>query len=289
MHSTLSPRPKPLSLNQKPLCATVGLTIESDNVVGYQEKGIDAFSLAGATFTKVDGGENITFADYAVNCNEKEESAKGWIALGDVFNTYSAIGSFTGSYYYCPQWMADALAEELGYPVAKGWYNVNDEEFLSCASATKVGFGEGIVAKASGDGAAITFSGSVKKDPTVTDIAAFTIVGNSSPVEIKLGQIVVNCNEKEETSTGWIALGDVINTYTAEGSFDKSYYYCPQWMADALAEELGYPVAKGWYDVNDEGFLDCCNEKVAFGAGSGFIAKSSGSGATLTIKSALAN
>ena len=35
MHSTLSPRPKPLSLNQKPLCATVGLAIESDNVVGY--------------------------------------------------------------------------------------------------------------------------------------------------------------------------------------------------------------------------------------------------------------
>ena len=253
-----------------------------------------------ANFTKVDAGEEMTFENYAVNCDEEDPDAvKGWGANSDTFNTYTPEGLFQASFIYCPQWMADALSapeEEggFGYPVTKGWYNSNDEGFTTNCKDTKVDFGNGVVAKSTMAGAKITFSGAVKPGPTMIDIGQFTIAGNVSAKTINLGDIVVNCDEEDPDAVkGWGANSDTINVYTAEGLYDKGFIYCPQWMADALSapeEEggFGYPVPKGWYANTDETFEDCYNTKRQFIGGEGFVAKSTMAGAVMTIKSALA-
>ena len=243
--------------------------------------------MTGFSFVKVDGGETFTLGEFDVNCNEDEEGT-GWAPLADAINTYTSVGSFDKSYVYLPQWLAEVLSEDLGYTVTKGWYNSTDEAFENNCNSTTLTFGNGVIAKSTVAGAAVTYSGAVKATPTVTDVAAFSILNNAAPAQIKLGDIVVNCNEEEE-GTGWAALADVINTYTTSGSFNKSYVYLPQWLAEVLSEDLGYTVTKGWYDAADEAFENNCNETVLFGPGVGFVAKSTVSGATLTIKSALAN
>ena len=243
-----------------------------------------------ATFTMVDGGEAFTFGDYKVNCDEKDPDATtGWAANGDTFNTYTPVGLFSASYVYCPQWLAEALTEEFGYTVTPGWYNQNDEEFKENKSGTNVPFGNGVVAKSFVSGAKVTFAGAVKPTPTVTDIGAFTVAGNVSPATISIGQIVVNCDEEDpDATTGWAANGDGIYTYTDVGLFKAAYIYCPKWLAEALTVDFGYQVKAGWYDQADEAFTNCVNESLTFAAGEGFIAKSYVTGATLTIRSAIA-
>ena len=183
--------------------------------------------------------------------------------------------------------MAEALTEEFGYTVTAGWYATTDEEFKTNCNGTEIPFGKGTLAKSSGTGAQILFSGAVKATSTVTDIGAFTIAGNSSPSGLTLGDLVVNCDEEDpDAATGWIANADTINTFTAAGLFDKSYIYCPAWMAEALTEEFGYTVTKGWYATSDEEFKTNCNS-VQIGAGEAVIMKSGAAGTTVTIKSAL--
>lgn len=264
--------------------------IESSNIVGYNTKDVSVLSPISATFTMVDGGEAFTFGDYKVNCDETDPDATtGWLANADSFNTYSSVGAYKASYIYCPAWLAEALTADFGYTVAPGWYDVNDEEFKTNCNTMPIPFGNGIVAKSSGSGAHATFAGQVKKNPTVTDIGVFTVAGNASPKTISIGEIVVNCDEKDpDATTGWAANADGIYTYTEAGSFKAEYIYCPAWLAEALTADFGYSVTAGWYDVTDEAFSNNLGATVKFAAGEGFIAKASFSGATLTIKSALA-
>ena len=230
----------------------------------------------------------MTLADYQTNCNEEDESPVGWVYLDDALNTYKADGSFDKSYIYVPQWWADIMTDELKHEVTKGWYDATDSNYNTNLSSKKIPFGEGAIAKATGVGATITFSGAVKEAPTVTDIGVFTIAGNSAPKGIKIGQLIVNCDEDDETGSGWIYLDDAINTYTAEGGFDKSYIYVPQWWADIMTDELKRPVTKGWYDATDTNYEVNVSESKGFEAGEGFVAKATASGATITVKSALA-
>jgi hypothetical protein len=268
--------------------AVCAFALESSNVVGYQNKDVGAFSLSTATFTQVDGGENFTFADYKVNCDEEDPDATtGWIANADSFNTFTASGSFDKSYVYCPAWLAEALTEEFEYTVTPGWYSTADEEFKNNCNTESIPFGKGTLAKSSGVGSQITFSGAVKATATVTDVGAFTITGNSSPSKITFGDLVVNCDEEDpDATTGWIANADTINTFTASGSFDKAYIYCPAWLAEALSEEFGYEVTAGWYATTDEEFKNNCNA-LELGAGEAVIMKSAAVGTTVSVKSAL--
>ena len=272
------------------IAASVGVAegVVSSDVVGYQNKGVGAFSLSTATFTQVGGGETFTFADYKVNCDEEDPDATtGWIANADTFNTFTAAGSFDKSYIYCPAWLAEALTEEFGYTVTAGWYSTDDEEFKTNCNSVEIPFGKGTLAKSSGVGSEITFAGAVKKTATVTDVGAFTITGNPTPTNITFADLVVNCDEEDpDATTGWMANLDTINTFTAAGLFDKSYIYCPAWLAEALTDEFGYTVTAGWYSTDDEEFKTNCNA-LPLSAGEAAILKSSGVGSTVSVKSAL--
>ena len=137
--------------------AGAAMAVESANIVGYQNKDVGAFSLSTATFTQVNGGENFTFADYKVNCDEADpDAATGWVANADSFNTFTAAGLFDKSYIYCPAWMAEALTEEFGYTVTKGWYATSDEEFKTNCNSVQIGAGEAVIMKSGAAGTTVT-------------------------------------------------------------------------------------------------------------------------------------
>ena len=115
--------------------------------------------------------------------------------------------------------------------------------------------------------------------------ATFTQVGGGE--SLTFADYKVNCDEADpDAVTGWVANADTFNTFTAVGLFDKSYIYCPAWMAEALTEEFGYTVTAGWYSTADEEFKTNCNA-LPLNAGEAVIMKSSAAGTTVTVKSAL--
>ena len=257
--------------------------------MGYQGKETLAFSPVANTFTPVAGEEVWTFADYKVNCDEEDpEATTGWIAYADTLNTFTAEGLFDKGLVYIPAWLAEGLSGDFGYEVKPGWYDQFDEEFKNSYNTQIIDFGKGTIAKAGGAGAKVTFAGTVKNAPTVVDAGAFTITGNASPISRTMKEFVVNCDEEDpEATTGWIAYADTINVFTTEGLFDKGFVYIPAWLAEGLSGDFGYEVKPGWYDQFDEEFKNSYNAR-NFAAGEGFVVKAGGAGATITIKSALA-
>ena len=194
-------------------------------------------------------------------------------------------GTFVRRLVYLPQ----HLASELG--VEKGWYDDADaakEVFDTCWNDEPLLFGQAVQVNATvGAGAKATFSGQVKGTPTVVDVENFMGVANCSPVEVKISDLIVNCDETGEgDGTGWQPLLDGIIMLDENGTFVRRLVYLPQ----HLASELG--VEKGWYDDADaakEVFDTCWNDKVVYAAGEGFqVSATAGAGATVTIRSALA-
>ena len=123
-------------------------------------------------------------------------------------------------------------------------------------------------------------------------VEGFTFVGPSftkvgGVTTFKYSDIIVNCDETGEgDGSGWQPLLDSIVILDENGSYVQKLVYLPNY----LASELG--VTKGWYDsdaVNEEDFSDCWNNKLEWAVGEGFqVSATAGAGATVTIKSALA-
>ena len=70
------------------------------------------------------------------------------------------------------------------------------------------------------------------------------------------------------------------------GSFVRKLVYLPQYLATEVSAQ------KGWYDDNDVGnedFSKCWNDILEWAIGEGFqVSATAGAGATVTVKSALA-
>ena len=149
-------------------------------------------------------------------------------------------------------------------------------------------FGYGVqVSAAAGTGAKATFKGQVKGAPTVTDVENYMAIANCSPKSITLGDIVVNCDETGEgDGSGWQPLADYIVMLNENGTYVRKLVYLPQFLATI------YEAPKGWYDddkASDEDYSECWNNEVTYAPGEGFqMSAAAGTGATVTIKSALA-
>ena len=267
-------------------CATVSLAeLASANVVGFADKATENFTFIGPAFTQIGGGENFTYGDIKVNCDETGEGdGSGWQPLGDFICVLDENGSFVRKLVYAPQYIADA------YECSTGWYDdadVANEDYSTCWNSEPLAFGYGVqVSAAAGMNSKATFSGEVKKTATVTDVENFMSVANCSPVDVKLGEVVVNCDETGEgDGSGWQPLGDFICVLDENGSFVRKLVYAPQYIADA------YECTKGWYDdvdVANEDYSTCWNNKVSYAPGEGFqVSAAAGMGATVTIKTAL--
>ena len=274
-------------------CATVGFSLESANVVGYQNANVALkTTLLVNTFTSVNEG-TMTLGDITANPFDDGEEGiydvwgwTGFTPFSDFVQTMNASGQFTGQYTYAPAGYAGSNEA--------GWYDFTDNACTTLKNDVEIPFGRGFYLSA-GDGTAglapqLTFSGSVKKGATVVPVAnSMMLVGNSSPVDITLGQITANPFDDGEEGiydvwgwTGFTPFSDFIQIMNDNGQFVGQYTYAPAGYAGSNEA--------GWYEFTDTGCTDCKNS-LPIKAGQAFYL-SAGDGAgglapTITLPSAL--
>ena len=275
------------------LCATVGLCIESANVVGYQNQDVASKNTIFLnTFTSVSGA-TMTLGDITANSFDDTEGEEydvfdwtGFTPFTDFIQTLNTSGNFTGKYTYAP----------AGYKNgnAAGWYDFSDKNCETLSNSVTIPFAHGFLLFA-GDGAgglapALTFAGQVKADATIVPVASSSMLsGNASPVNITLGQITANSfddTEGEEYDvfdwTGFTPFTDFIQVMSDNGQFIGKYTYAPAGYKNGNAA--------GWYDFADKNCETPVND-LQIKAGQAFLVVA-GDGAgglapTITIPSAL--
>ena len=232
--------------------------IESNNTVGYQEKDIGAFNLTLTTFAKMGG--NAVLGDIKPNA--------AFIAAPGTIQTFSSTGKAGPVYIY----VNDAEVLEI-FEAEEGWYLLEDDELASCKNSEPLPFTTGFVAKSSGAGSALTYAGEVKATSTEIPIAAFSLTGNCSPTDITLQNLVPN--------SAFIASAGTVQPFSSTGKAGSVYIY----VNDAEVLEI-FEAQEGWYLLEDDELAQCQNS-VSISSGEAFVAKSSGSGATLSVPSSL--
>lgn len=129
-------------------------------MVGYNLKTPTNFKFLGPNFINCNGTEDITLADFNVNCDEEDpEAISGWAANVDTVNLLNSEGNVTRALVYIPQWLADAFAEAFETEVTKGWYDANDvadEKFTTKYDNVSIPAGEGFQVNASSGSEDIT-------------------------------------------------------------------------------------------------------------------------------------
>ena len=266
--------------------------------MGYTTKSTENFEFIGPAFAKIGEDQSFTLKDIDVNCAETEaESGTGWQALGDGIIMLNENGTFVRRLVYLPSYLATALAAETGTPTKEGWYDdekVSEDDYSASWDDEPLTFGYAVqVCANTGFGAGALWAGQVKDSPTVVDVENFMSVANCSPTTLKLSDLIVNCSETEDgNGTGWQALGDGIIMLNENGTFVRRLVYLPSYLATAIATETGNPTEAGWYDdadVAENNFSTRWDDTVTFAAGGGFqVAVAAGMGATVSVKSALA-
>ncbi len=176
--------------------------IESLNTVGYQDKDIGAFNLTLTTFAAM--GENVVLGDIKPNA--------AFIAAPGTIQTFNSSGKAGPVYIY----VNDAEVLEL-FEAEEGWYLLEDDELASCKNTEPLPFTTGFVAKSSGAGSTLTYSGEVKATDTEIPIAAFSLTGNCSPSDITLQDLVPNA--------AFIASAGTIQPFSSAGKAGSVYIY----------------------------------------------------------------
>ena len=193
----------------------------------------------------------------AINGNYKISDIKvtGAVGVGgDLIQKLNADGTWGAMYYYL------TLAG-TGY-VQDGWYKddfggeaVTDEDVIT--------LGESFIVTASGD-FQFTFSGQVVAGQAEVPVpAGSSIIGNPTPVDAKIGSIVV---------TGAIGVGgDVAQKLNADGTWGEMYYYLTM-AGTGYVEDGWYKDDYGGQAVTDEDVL-AAGESMIFTAAGDFTLK----------------
>lgn len=227
--------------------AAVTFGLESANVVGYQEKTINAggFSMTTPTFKAITG--NYKISDIKV---------KGTVdGYGSEFcQKLNEDGSWGQDYYYLTE-------ENTGMPT--GWYKdssageaVTDDDTVKEGEALSFSVGCDFQ---------MVFAGQVNKEKPEITIpgGGFVMAGNPTPVAVKISDLIV----VGEVGGYGNEFGQKLNE---DGSWGQDYYYLTE-------ENTGMPT--GWYKdssagepVTDEDVL-LPGEALSISAESGFTLK----------------
>lgn len=195
--------------------AAFGTALESANTVGYQQIPTpQGSSMRCPTF------RTVLTASYPLS-EIKVEGADG---MGEVVaQTVSSDGTWDGEYYYFT---------EDGWGVPTGWYKDNggdvpaDDIVLSQGTAL-------FVSSANNDVTLIVSGEVAKGNVSVPFTQGAGIVGNCTPVQVALNDVVVE---------GADGMGDVVaQSIGADGTWDGEYFYFT---------EDGWGVTTGWYKDN---------------------------------------
>ena len=237
------------------LCATVGLCVESANIVGYQTPDIkSAVALSIDTFNPLSGG--------SFDIQSLKVAADG-IAGGQVqVQTMTDGGATDRTFIWIPTSEAGDYDME-----GEGWYDVDEGVVAEKSFAVGEGF---VTMNDFGEGVTITYAGAVPMGATEIVVApAVAIAGNSTPVAVDIQSIVV---EAEGIAGGQVQ----VQTLTDGGATDRTFIWIPESEAGDYDME-----GEGWYDV-DEGVV----AEKTFAASEGFVTMNDyGEGVTLKLPS----
>ena len=135
-------------------------------VVGYNLKTPTNFKFLGPNFIDCNGTEDITLADFNVNCDETDpDASSGWAANYDTVVLLDSAGNNIRNLVYIPQWLAEVYTDALEYSVTKGWYDIDTvgDDMHTNYNGVLIPAGEGFQVNASSGSADIT----VQIDPAL--------------------------------------------------------------------------------------------------------------------------
>ena len=232
----------------KKYCATVGFSLESANVVGYNEsKSSEAgFLLIAPQF------KNVGSDDFSIQNIKLGEGATSWSDFLQVVDA-DAVGQEI--YYY-------ASADESGFE-ADGWLSAD----MSALADVSLAPGQSALLYTEAES---TYSdvGEVSKVSSVTpSVAGFNILGNNTPVDLNVQEITLG-----EGATSWSDFIQFLDEQ-AVGLADIYYY--------ATADESGF-AADGWLSAD---MSSLANFDIP--AGKGFLLYTEAADVNITIPSAL--
>jgi len=277
------------------LCATVGLGIESANIVGYQNNGLvnDSLNWLCNSFKAVDG-RLWTLADLNPSDDFSLSSLQFVTGTGATKKFTLPNGDeVEGAFEY---WREDEIEAETlpdGASAVTGWYLWDDAgEKLYVMSSTQIPEG-GCFAITALDGDEATIGGAGQVDPEDTDLPLvndqLNWYGNCSPVDLTLGDLIVSddfslSSLQFVTGTGATKKFTLPNGDEVEGAFEY-------WREDEIEAETlpdGASAVTGWYLWDEAGEKLYQMNSIPLPAGAGFaITALDGDDAYITIPSAL--
>ena len=222
------------------LVATVGLCVESANIVGYQNKDVRKnLSVQLATFEDV-GAEGMDIQNIKPVPADGEDLVSGDFTI----QIYGATGAQTASYAY-------VLGEDIdeGYP--DGWY----EEDMETLVVKTFDQGEAFNLSMAVEGASLQYAGQVNGEETAVPVRKnLSAQGNFRPVPVDIQSIVPEVEVGDELVSGDFT----IQIYGPTGAQTASYAY-------VLGEDIDEGYADGWYEEDMETLVT-----KTFAAGEGF-------------------
>ena len=223
------------------LLATVGLSIESANVVGYQNKDVRKnLSQQVCTFDQigVDGGA-LDIQKLVPIDSEGDYIGNGAITI----QFKSPLGAVTAAYAYYG-------ADEYDDGYVAGWYDEGTDELATYSFAA----GEGFQVYA-GEACNFQYSGEVNLAQTdIPFCKNLSMQGNIRPTNVSIQALVPVDGEGN-----YIGDGDItIQFASALGAIQSAYAYYG-------ADEYDDGCAAGWYDEGTDELVD-----YTFGPGEGF-------------------
>jgi len=222
------------------LCATVGLCVESANIVGYQTKDVRKnISQQVCTFDAVGGG-GLELAKLI-----PDDGEGNYVGDGDINIQFkSSLGVLLSSYAYYGE-------DEYDDDCPAGWYNEKTDELITDFTFNP---GEGFQVNA-GTPCVFQYSGEVNMAETDVPFRKdLSMQGNIRPTTVDI-QTLIPIDENED----YIGDGDVnIQFASALGVLEFSYAYYGD-------DEYDDDCPAGWYNEKTDELAD-----YTFGAGEGF-------------------
>ena len=224
------------------LCATVGLCVESANIVGYQTKDVRKFlSQQVCTFDQIGAVDGALDIQKLVPVDDSGD----YVGDGAVNIQFTGpLGVLTGSFAYYG-------ADEYDDGFAAGWYNEDEDELAVYTFAA----GEGFQVNA-GSVCNFQYSGEVNMAETDVPFRKFlSAQGNIRPSSVDIQTIIPVDDGGEYIGDGAINIQFTGPLGVLTGSF--AYYG---------ADEYDDGYAAGWYDESTDELAE-----YSFGAGEGFL------------------
>ena len=250
-----------------PLCATVGLCVESANIVGYQNipNDVSGYCQRGATFITV-GGVNDSYNIQSIIPQVPADAVDGLDDGGAVIQQIDDFGEVIQSYLY---YLEGSYATGGG---KAGWYYLDEDLGKNVYADVTFSRGEGFLYQApyfeNGDeeeiGSSFTTAGEVKIEAksVYSEVSGYCHRANYRPTELSIQKLTPKATD--DAATELDDGGAIIQEIDDFGEVIQSYLY---YLDGSYATGGG---KAGWYYLDEDQGKNVLSDKV-FAPGEGFL------------------